>query len=71
MGTVSHAFGTCLTEDYVAGGCRAGVRMQSHTNKKSDFSSFANSIHLVMLILLAQLSSIFINSFVPSNNSLL
>lgn len=71
MGTLSHAFGTCLTEDYVSGGCRAGVRKQFHINKKSDFFSFANSIHLVTLILLAQLSSIFINSFVPSNNSLL
>lgn len=55
MGTVSHAFGTCLTEDYVSGECRTGVRKQFYTNIKIFGFFFANSIHLVMLILLAQL----------------
>lgn len=70
MGTVRHAFRTCLTQDYLSGGCKAGVGKHVSTlTKRAIF--FANSIHLVMLILLAQLSSVFINSFVPSNNYLL
>lgn len=59
----------------MSGECGAGVRKQFHINIKSGLLGFLFGcflffcIHLVTLILLAQLSSIFINSFVPPNNS--
>lgn len=64
MGPARHTFWTCLAQDTVQSVQSRHEKAQLCTNRKH--RCFANSVHLVMLILLAQPSTILISSSVPT-----